>query len=170
MDEKAPKTPSYTQAGTIVDPSLSGLRDQIKKIMIPMLIKIFQFKLELSQSISLPSRLQRAEKESPDETLNELKKLNEDLKLLVLWCQSCRNQISKALSLPDEEQKEGMNPSSAHTPFNPGVSKSFSDAVSLQSGRFRIEDVDDLLKEEEMKEPAAIVSKSNWIKKMFHRH
>jgi hypothetical protein len=168
MDEKLPKTPNYTQAGTIADPSLGGLRDHIKKIMIPMLIKIFQLKLELSQSISLPSRLQRMDKDSPDTTLSEIKKLDEDLKLLILWSQSCRNQIGKALSLPDEEQKGSMNPTASHASHNPGVSKSFSDAVASQSSRYRIEDP----KHTASGEPADMqpaTSKTSWLKKMFHR-
>ena len=48
----------FSQAGAINDPSLNQLRDQIKKVMIPLLIKTFQLKLELNQSLSLPSRLQ----------------------------------------------------------------------------------------------------------------
>ncbi len=167
MDEKNPKTPNYTQAGTIVDPSLGGLRDHIKKIMIPMLIRIFQLKLELSQSISLPSRLQRMDKDSPDTTLNEIKKLDEDLKLLILWCQSCRNQIGKALSLPDEEQKDSMGSTASQSSHHPGVSKSFSDAVASQSGRYHISDLQELLSEEPLS--AQATSKTSWIKKMFHR-
>lgn len=168
MDEKTLKTPNYTQAGTISDPSLGGLRDQIKKIMIPMLIKIFQLKLELSQSISLPSRLQRTDKESADTTLNEIKKLDEDLKLLILWCQNCRNQIGKAVSLADEEQKAGMNPTSTDTVHHPHVSKSFSEAINAQSGRYRVEHPQQLLADSPL--PAAhATSKPSWIKKMFHR-
>jgi hypothetical protein len=168
MEEKTPKIPNYTQAGTIADSSLSGLRDQIKKIMIPMLIKIFQLKLELSQSISLPSRLQSTSCDSPDTTLNELKKLDEDLKLLVLWCQSCRNQIGKAMSIPEEEQKEPLSTTSSDTEHNPMVSKSFSEAMTSHSSRYQVADSNPSLQEgsDEINSPS---SKTSWLKKMFHR-
>lgn len=168
MDEKTSKTPNYTQAGTIADLSLGGLRDHIKKIMIPMLIRIFQLKLELSQSISLPSRLQRMDKDSPDVTLNEIKKLDEDLKLLILWCQSCRNQIGKALSLPDEEQKDTISSTAPHTSHHPGVSKSFSEAVASQSSRYRVGAPEELLSEEPSTDQSS-ASKTSWIKKIFHK-
>lgn len=127
----------FTQAGTLHDPSLNQLRDQIKKVMIPLLIKTFQLKLELNQSLSLPSRLQSLKNQrSPEEILDLLKTLDNDLKVLLLWCQSCRSQIQKALSAPEEEQKSAIAPapsSSAH----PGVVKSFSEAVSAQASLFQ---------------------------------
>jgi hypothetical protein len=127
----------FAQAGTLVDPSLSQLRDQIKKVMIPLLIKTFQFKLELSQSLSLPSRLRSQKNQrSPEEILEHLKILDSDLKILLLWCQSCRSQIQKALSVSDEDQKPPVTtavPSSANT----AVTKSFSEAVSAQASFFK---------------------------------
>lgn len=126
------KSPSYSQLGAISDPSLSSLRDQIKKVMIPMLIKIFQLKLELSQSISLPSRIQPKLEESPEQITDQLKHLDEDLKLLTLWCESSRNQIAKALTLSEEEQKQTTTTAtdpSAHL----SVTKSFSHALSSQN-------------------------------------
>lgn len=162
----ASKTPTYSQAGTIGDASLSGLRDQIKNIMIPMLIKIFQLKLELSQSISLPSRLQNMQRESPESTLAELQKLDEDLKLLALWCQSCRNQVSKALSIPEEEQKETLAATSSETDPNPMVSKSFSDAVTSQSNRYKVaEPSTSPSLDEESASPAP--NKPRWWHKIF---
>lgn len=168
MEEKTSKIPNYTQAGTIADSSLSGLRDQIKKIMIPMLIKIFQLKLELSQSISLPSRLQSTSLDSPDTTLTELKKLDEDLKLLVLWCQSCRNQISKAMSIPEEEQKEPLTTTSSETEHNPMVSKSFSEAMTSHSTRYQV-GANAPSDEEPSGESSSTSSKTSWLKKMFQR-
>lgn len=121
---------SPSQLGTISDTSLSSLRDQIKKVMIPMLIKIFQLKLELSQAVSLPSRLQPKSQETPDSLLTQLRLLDEDLKLLSLWCESARGQITKALTLPNEERaslsKTTTTPSAPH----PGIAKSFSTAMT----------------------------------------
>jgi hypothetical protein len=154
----SPKSPTYSQAGTIADPSLNGLRDQIKKIMIPMLIKIFQLKVELNQSISLPSRLQATQKESPDTTLEELKKLDEDLKLLILWCHSCRNQIAKALSIPEEEQKEKTTTMADPDPV---ISKSFSDVVSAQPPLFKVDPL------EPLPVPSVTASKPKWWQKFI---
>lgn len=94
----------FSQVGNITDASLNSLRDQIKNVMIPLLIKIFQLKLELNQAMSLPSRLQTKSNGSPAELLAELTQLDEDLKSLELWCESARNQIAKAKSIPGEER------------------------------------------------------------------
>lgn len=156
----AHKSPSYSQLGSISDPSLNTIRDQIKKVMIPMLIKIFQLKLELSQSISLPSRLQPKSKESPENISSQLKNLDEDLKLLSLWCESSRNQIAKALKVSEEEQKsttQAIADSSAH----PAVSKSFSDALSSQTTLFR--DLPPLPPEK----PVEKKTKKTWWQKIF---
>ncbi len=45
------KSSQFSQTSSLKEPALSQLRDQIKKVMIPLLIKTFQFKLELSQSL-----------------------------------------------------------------------------------------------------------------------
>ena len=102
-----------------------------------MLIKIFQLKLELSQSISLPSRLQPKSKESPENISSQLKNLDEDLKLLSLWCDSSRNQIAKALKVSEEEQKSATQATADDPSAHPSVSKSFSDALSAQPALFR---------------------------------
>jgi hypothetical protein len=126
----------FTQAGSPGDPSLGALRDQIKKVMIPLLIKTFQFKLELGQHFSPPSRLQSQKNQrSPEEIIEQLKTLDHDLKVLHLWCQSCRSQIQKALSVPEEEQKGTVAVSSSST--HPAVAKSFQEAVSAQTSFFQ---------------------------------
>jgi hypothetical protein len=126
----------FTQTGPLREPSLSQLRDQIKKIMIPLLIRTFQFKLELSQSLSLPSRLQnQRDTRSPEEILEQLKTLDNDLKVLFLWCQSCRNQIHRALAVPEEEQKN--TDATLFAPAHPAVAKSFNEAVSAQDSFFQ---------------------------------
>lgn len=132
LDSKT-KSPSYSPLGAMSDSALNTLRDQIKKTMIPLLIKIFQLRLDLNQSISLPSRLQPKSTESPESILAQLRSLDEDLKLLVLWCESSRNQIAKALNLSEEEAlsivKASMTSSldASSDPFNK-ASKSFSSA------------------------------------------
>lgn len=125
--------PQFSHAGSLEDPSLNQLRDHIKKTMIPLLIKSFQLKLELSQATSLPSRLQPVkEKQSSEEIIEQLKQLDKDLQVLILWCQSCRKQVEKAMVFPEEEMKSIVS-SSAALASHPGVSKSFSEAVSAQA-------------------------------------
>jgi hypothetical protein len=134
FDEKATH---FSQVGQLSDPSLTQLRDQIKKVMIPLLIKTFQFKLELNQSLSLPSRIQSQKNHrSPEEIIEQLKTLDNDLKMLGLWCQSCRGQIQKALVTPEEEQKNKVALSPVAS-TNPAVAKSFSETVSAQSSFFQ---------------------------------
>jgi hypothetical protein len=157
----------FSQAGSIDDLSLNQLRDHIKKVMIPLLIKSFQLKLELSQAISLPSRLQPLkQKHSSEEIIAQLKQLDKDLQVLMLWCQSCRNQIQKAIVLPEEEMKSVSASSSSSSASNPAVSKSFSDAVTAQSTHFKGQS----LKEAplEMSEPILKeVKKKRWWNKIF---
>lgn len=121
-----------SHASSISEPALNGLRDQIKKIMIPMLIKIFQFKLEHSQAEPLPSRLSKEKKSPlPQETVDQVKLLDEDLHLLILWCQSCRGQIAKALAPPETEGEQKITqPTAQH--LSELLKKSFSDAISSQ--------------------------------------
>lgn len=131
------KAVHFVQAGALSDPSLGQLRDQIKKVMIPLLIKTFQYKLELNQSLGFPSRLQSQKNQrSPEEIVEHLKTLDNDLKVLLLWCQSCRSQIQKALSSSGEEQKNTMT-AAVPSPSQDAVSKSFSEAVSAQSSFFQ---------------------------------
>ena len=130
------KLPHFTHAGTMQDPSLSQLRDQIKKVMIPLLIKTFQLKLELNQTLSLPSRLQNIKHQAAsEEIISQLEQLDKDLKVLLLWCQSCHSQIQKALCPPEDEQKSTVA-TTALSSTNPAVSKSFSDAVAAKSSPF----------------------------------
>jgi NACalpha-BTF3-like transcription factor len=152
------KGASYSQLGAISEPSLSALRDQIKTVMIPMLIKIFQLKLEMSQAVSLPSRFQSKGKETPEQITAHLKSLDEDLKLLMMWCESSRNQIAKAISLPEEEQKNATK-ATASSSGNPSVAKSFSDAVSAQASLFKSKEEP---KEKNSQKPASLPKKAWW--------
>ncbi len=159
------KSSHFTQVGSLNDPSLSQLRDQIKKVMIPLLIKIFQLKLELNQSLSLPSRLQsQKSNRSPEEILEHLRTLDNDLSLLLLWCQSCRNQISKALNTPEEEQKNTVatSPSATH----PAVAKSFSEALSAQASFFQQQSTQENINGA-LKAPSSSSSQKTWWKKLL---
>ncbi|MGC1878208.1 MAG: hypothetical protein WA347_05725 [Rhabdochlamydiaceae bacterium] len=160
----------FAQAGTLSDPSLSQLRDQIKKIMIPLLIKTFQFKLELSQSLSLPSRLHSQKNErSPKETIEQLKTLDNDLKVLLLWCQSCRSQIQKALSVPQEEQKNTMT-ASPSSPSDIAVLKSFNEAVSAQASFFQqqtVQETDPPSKKRAARHISRPSTQKSWWKKLI---
>lgn len=80
------------------DPNIGQLRTQIKKVMIPLLIRIFELKFAVQQANTPPSRLQKQQTESVDEILIQLKSLEEDLKLLQLWCGSCQRQVERALN------------------------------------------------------------------------
>jgi hypothetical protein len=82
-----------------VDADLSQLREQIKKIMIPKLIRVFELKLAAQQASMPPSRLLGSRPDAPkiDEILAELSSLQEDLKVLQLWTESCCKQVNKAL-------------------------------------------------------------------------
>jgi hypothetical protein len=153
----------FSQAGSIDDLSLTQLRDHIKKVMIPLLIKSFQLKLELSQAISLPSRLQPIkQKPSSEEIIDQLKQLDKDLQVLMLWCQSCRNQIQKALILPEEESKSVLT-SSSSSASHQAVSKSFSEAVSAQSAHFK----NAVSKERPIEQKPAALKKKRWWAKFF---
>jgi hypothetical protein len=160
------KSSHFVQAGTLGDPSLGQLRDQIKKVMIPLLIKTFQFKLELSQSLSLPSRMQsKKNQRSPEEIIEYLKILDNDLKVMLLWCQSCRSQIQKALSVPEEEQKNTMTASVPSIP-NSAVLKSFTEAVSAQSSFFQ-QQAEQEKGKESLSDSSMTASQKTWWEKLL---
>lgn len=92
-----------SKLSTISDANLSELKNQIKKVMIPLLIKIFELKLAAQQS-NIPSRLLKKTTESPAEIRAKLQQLGEDLQLLHLWVISCKNQIEKALNETETKQ------------------------------------------------------------------
>lgn len=125
---------STSPSGTITDPSLGALRDQIKKVLIPTLIKIFQLKLELNQALSPPSRLYPSKPLiDPEPILQQLTNLDEDLNTLSRWCESCRSQIQKAIHPHEEHLKNKITPHAADSPADLLARKSFSSAVSSHS-------------------------------------
>ena len=80
------------------DADFKELREQIKRIMIPKLIRVFELKLAAQQAATPPSRITglRPDANKLLEIRTELDKLHEDLKLLYLWCESCQKQVAKA--------------------------------------------------------------------------
>jgi hypothetical protein len=80
------------------DADFKELREQIKRIMIPKLIRVFELKLAAQQAATPPSRITglRPDANKLLEIRTELDKLSEDLKLLHLWCESCQKQVAKA--------------------------------------------------------------------------
>jgi hypothetical protein len=116
--------------GPIADPGLAMLREQVKNIMIPLLIKVFHIKLELQQASSPPSRLQsRQPEEKVKELLEQIQKLDCDLQLMIGWCQSCKNQVQKVIQEVEQESKI-QSPIYSASSADPMLQKSFSDAVA----------------------------------------
>jgi len=117
------------------DPGLSQLRSQIKNVMIPLLIKVFQIRLEVQQTTSPPSRLQSSKpKVSLEDLTQQLNLLNADLKLLHIWNQSCQKQIEKVLNEADQGYSTSFSNSIKQDyKIHPSVQKSFQGA--LLSGR-----------------------------------
>ncbi len=162
------KISHFTQTGALSEPSLGQLRDQIKKVMIPLLIKTFQYKLELSQSSSMPSRLKSSKDHlSLEEIKEQLSTLDSDLKVLLLWCQSCRSQIQKALTLPDEEQKKTV--ASSATSAHPAVAKSFSEAISANSSFFQQQSSQEN-REHTLSNPSGTDSQKTWWEKLLGQY
>ncbi len=85
------------------DPALSHLREEIKQVMLPLLIRIFELKAAAAQATASPSRLIQAKQEPIDQIAEKLQQLLKDLHLLGLFCQSAAVQATKAL---DEINKE----------------------------------------------------------------
>ena len=129
-EESPDKTPSKR---TISDAGLSQLREQVKSIMIPLLIKIFHLKIEAQQASSPPSRLMSSEPEGKIvDVCHQLEGLDEDLKLMIGWCQSSRNQIQKVLQEINQELKPPSSITGSFSETNPNVQKSFVDALATQ--------------------------------------
>jgi hypothetical protein len=120
------------------DAGLRQLQEQIKNVMIPLLIKVFQLRLEVQQSISPPSRLQNKQpKASLQELIENLSQLHQDLKLLQSWNQSCQIQIEKVLQEALEKPSSSLSSSvkTGSSPIHPAVQKSFQGAILSKKRR-----------------------------------
>ncbi len=108
---------------------LLQLKKQTKDVMIPLLIKIFQIRLEAQQLKEPPSRLSNNQNKSSLEDLHkQLYNLDNDLKLQMQWIESCRTQIAKVTT-------EMQDPLAALTDVkklqaDPVIQKSFNKALS----------------------------------------
>lgn len=125
------KSVHFSQLGSIQEASLAQLREQIKKVMIPLLIKTFQCQLDLISFSQEDSSSEDVQDTPLKEAYAQLRTLDHDLKNLQLWCQSCRSQIQRALTPPDEEQKTRI--ATPDLKAHPGIAKSFSKAMAVKS-------------------------------------
>lgn len=155
------------------DANLGQLREQIKKVMIPLLIRIFELKLAAQQAKSPSSRLNKPSQETSKEIREQLLNLEEDIKLLHLWCQSCQKQIEKAISETDKPGESSLkNAASTETSSHPAIEKSFSEAVSKQTAFFKSQQGPSKLKAEKLPFNTQIGqpkedSKSSWWRKLL---
>lgn len=134
-----PENPQSDPSDDSFDPGLTQLRDQVKKVMIPLLIKTFELKLAAQQLKSPPSRLQKQIGEPPEKIRKQLDKLGDNLKQLQLWCHSCQNQISKALNEIDEDPDRPMR----HTTSSESkeqAQKSFWEAIFSKAVQSKSQD------------------------------
>lgn len=76
----------------------SALQEQIKEVMIPVLLRIFSLKQEAELAQDLPTRLQNAPKQSVDLVRKELLQIAADLKMGSNWVKTCLTQVEKALN------------------------------------------------------------------------
>ncbi|MGL5263129.1 MAG: hypothetical protein ACRDAI_00895 [Candidatus Rhabdochlamydia sp.] len=84
---KEEKANYFSQIGTMQDPSLIQLREQIKNVMLPLLLKVFQLKIHPSTE------------DHEESSVQKLKLLDKDIKTLMLWCQTCIKQMQEALNI-----------------------------------------------------------------------
>lgn len=156
--------PSVPSDSGAADPNLSQLRGQIKKVMIPLLIKIFELKLAAQQAKTPPSRLQKKIHEAPEEILNQLDAIDKDIKLLHLWCVSCQKQIEKAKTEAEEIGKPlERHAASSEKTANPAIGKSFSQAVSQNAAQYKAK------QDSQAVDQSKDEGKSSWFRKFLPR-
>ena len=150
LNSKTLEDPSSTNS---TDQGLSLLREHTKNVMIPLLIKVFQTRLEAQKIAEPPSRLSSAKpKASLSELLEQLTHLDEELKLQYLWVESTRTQLQKIItelkqippaSTTHHIKKEGM--------ADPAIQKSFQDVISKKTGHI----------------PLSPIKKKSWIQRIL---
>lgn len=93
---------------TFSDADLSLLREQIKRIMIPKLIRVFELKLAAQQASMPPSRLMgnRPDLGKLQEIQNELDTLKNDIQLLLAWSENCLKQVDRAIEEVTESKRK----------------------------------------------------------------
>jgi hypothetical protein len=111
------------------DSGLKTLREQVKNVMIPLLIHVFQMKLQAQQMASPPSRLQaKAPMDKAEDLREQLTALDDDLKMTMEWLYSARNHIEKILI--DMESKPSERSIRSGFSSSPNIQKSFSEAMT----------------------------------------
>jgi hypothetical protein len=116
----------------LADPGLQQLRNQTKNTMIPLLIRIFQLRLEAQQLAAPPSRLSSSSaKGSVQDIVSQLVRLDKDLQLQQVWLQSCLAQVQK---VREEVEKQSLGtclkkPIRTNSPMHPRIQKSFQIAL-----------------------------------------
>lgn len=136
----------YIDNTTLQDPSLQQLREETKKVMIPLLIKVFHARQEVQQLSAPPSRLSANKPvKSREELMTRLKSLHEELKKQELWIQSAQGQIDKVLS----ELENPTQPLGAHVTSvaeNPSIRASFRAAIEKEKSSSTFSWLKDLLR------------------------
>ncbi|KAG6559521.1 hypothetical protein RHABOEDO_000610 [Candidatus Rhabdochlamydia oedothoracis] len=100
---KEEKATYFSQIGIMQDPSLTQLREQIKNVMLPLLLKVFQLKIHINKEIALnASPITEGDGES---IIHKLKLLDKDIKTLMMWCQACIEQIQEALNIDPQNSR-----------------------------------------------------------------
>jgi hypothetical protein len=142
-----------THNGNNDESQLSLLRDNIKNVMIPLLIKVFEMKLAAQQTKMPPSRLQK--NPAPDSLAKireQLEQLLQNVNLLSLWCESAQKQIIKAIKETEETAPSSFHQMAPSFPsIHPAIEKSFSETFGLKEREEKVEE-----------------KKKNWFKKIFH--
>lgn len=91
-------------AGAVSEPGLSQLQEQIKSVMIPLLMEIFSLKEAAQECNSPPTRLSISPTMSRQEVEGRLEKLKEDLLSIQRWTQHCVTRVQQVLSETQEQQ------------------------------------------------------------------
>ncbi|VHO03781.1 hypothetical protein [Candidatus Rhabdochlamydia sp. T3358] len=100
---KEEKATYFSQIGTMQDSSLTQLREQIKNVMLPLLLKVFQLKIHINKEIMLDA-LPITESDG-ESIVHKLKLLDKDIKTLMMWCQACIKQIQEALNIDPQNSR-----------------------------------------------------------------
>ncbi len=100
---KEEKATYFSQIGTMQDSSLTQLREQIKNVMLPLLLKVFQLKIHINKEIMLDA-LPIIESDG-ESIVHKLKLLDKDIKTLMMWCQACIKQIQEALNIDPQNSR-----------------------------------------------------------------
>ncbi|PWU16315.1 MAG: hypothetical protein C5B45_00655 [Chlamydiae bacterium] len=100
---KEEKATYFSQIGAMQDSSLTQLREQIKNVMLPLLLKIFQLKIHTNKEIMFDA-LPIAESDG-ESIIHKLKLLDKDIKTLMMWCQACIKQIQEALNIDPQNSR-----------------------------------------------------------------